>query len=248
VSSPQTTSRNIRPFVGYRRLPGEPLDSCSPEILEALWWRQPLATFLAALHAFPLSTAQQLGARPLVLLPVATTQHAVLATKTTTISNLSQIRQAWKQALTDLYQVSQVEIFPNLDAKSQATITAQFEDFLNNAANFQFQPSLLHGDFSSEHVLLSLGNQLPSPLNNPYVSGIIDFGELGLGDPAYDLWESLVPYYSFSRTSNPDPTLLHRCHFYKKLASLQVLLFAQFHQDLALQEYGLCELQRLWLV
>jgi hypothetical protein len=233
-------------------LPGEPLDSCPPEILEGLWWRQPLATFLATLHAFPLPTAQQLGARPLVLLPTATAQRA---TKTTTISNLSQLRQAWKQALTDLYRASQVEIFPNLDAKSQATITAQFEDFLNNAANFQFQPSLLHGDFSSEHVLLSLGNQLPNPLNNPlssqllhpHVSGIIDFGEVGLGDPAYDLWESLVPYYPFSHSHTSDPTLLQRCHFYKKLAALQVLLFAQFHQDFALREYGFYELQRLWL-
>jgi hypothetical protein len=226
--------------VGYRRLPGELLDNCPPEILEAHWWRQPLATFLAKLHAFPLSTAQQLGARPLVLLPTATAQRASLPTKTA-ITGLSQIRQAWKQALADLYRASQAEIFPSLDTKSQAVIAAQFEDFLNNTTNFQFQPSLLHGDFSSEHVLLALGNQLP----NPHVSGIIDFGELGLGDPAYDLWETLVPYYSFSDTL--DPTLPQRCHFYKKLAALQVLLFAQFHQDFALREYGLYELQRLWL-
>ena len=69
---------------------------------------------------------------------------------------------------------------------------------------FQFETVLIHGDFSSEHVLLDLAEKK--------VTGIIDFGDAAIGDPAYDLWESLLPYYNY----DGDETFAERCRFYKE--------------------------------
>lgn len=51
-----------------------------------------------------------------------------------------------------------------------------FEDFFNDETMHNFIPTLVHGDLSQDHILIT---------NNGV--GIIDFGDLMVFDPAYDL-------------------------------------------------------------
>ena len=46
---------------------------------------------------------------------------------------------------------------------------------------------LVHADLWQDHILLKMQEQ--------QVSGIIEFGDVGIGDPALDVWPSLLPYY-----------------------------------------------------
>lgn len=215
------------PFAGYLFLPGEQLDNCPPAVIQAEWWKPNLAAFLAALHRFSTIAAQQLGVQPLLMIDEASLKNAFQPGNSITAAR-------WRTALEDFYTVTRHQIYPHLSDYQQDVMAEAFEDFLDNDRFFEFTPTLIHGDFSPEQVLLDPRNQR--------VSGIIDFGDVAFGDPAYDLWENLLPYYPHQT----DPTFAERCHFYKKLSPLQALLFGQQMSDPALIEYGLYELKRLW--
>ena len=59
--------------------------------------------------------------------------------------------------------------------------------FLAEEWHFAFEPVLVHADLWQDHILLKMQEQ--------QVSGIIEFGDVGIGDPALDVWPSLLPYY-----------------------------------------------------
>ena len=211
-------SGDMRPFAGYFKLPGESLADQPLEIMQVNWWQAPVAAFLAALHSFPTTQAHELGVRPMML----------------TLSGAAT--QDWRTALEALYTETRHIIYPLLDDPSQDRVAFQFEEFLDEDHFFQFRPTLIHGDFNPEHVLLD-------PVQ-PRITGIIDFGDVAIGDPAYDLWENLLPYYPVPAN---DTTFGTRCRFYQKLAPLHALLFGQEMGDPALIEYGLYELRHGWL-
>ncbi|NIV40422.1 MAG: phosphotransferase, partial [Anaerolineae bacterium] len=74
--------------------------------------------------------------------------------------------------------------FMRSDARSWAA--GHFEDFLSDEDNFRYQPVLKHSDFGPSNILFDSETQR--------VSGIIDFGSSGLGDPAYDFAGLLSGY------------------------------------------------------
>ena len=59
------------------------------------------------------------------------------------------------------------------------TVESQLDAFLEDDANFAYAPTLLHADLWPEHVLFSrdVGR----------LAGVIDFGDVSIGDPDYDL-------------------------------------------------------------
>jgi len=69
----------------------------------------------------------------------------------------------------------------------QRKLARRFERFLAEERHFAFEPVLVHADLWKDHVILKMREQ--------QVSGIIDFGDVGIGDPAMDVWLSLLPYY-----------------------------------------------------
>jgi len=202
-------------FVGYEMIKGEQLENCSPEAQEADWWRRAVGDFLTALHAFPVKRAQAFGVEIF-----ASTQEKSF--------------QTWREWLEQFYLDSQAKIFPMLADKYQTAIGQEFENFLRNEANFQFEPVLIHGDLNEEHILLDPATQR--------VTGIIDFGDAGIGDPAYDVTEDILPYYK----GKLDATWQQRRHFYRKLGPLQIMFYAKKAGDGALLEFGNYELERLW--
>lgn len=71
------------------------------------------------------------------------------------------------------------DIFPRLDDPVRYVVESRVDAFLEDDANFAHAPTLLHADLWPEHVLFS------RPMNR--LAGVIDFGDIALGDPDYDL-------------------------------------------------------------
>lgn len=78
----------------------------------------------------------------------------------------------------NFYQRIEKVVFPYINSEQQKWIYQLFDNFLSNNNHFLFKPSLIHGDLKSEHILYDKRNRK--------LSGIIDFGAMEVGDPAYD--------------------------------------------------------------
>ncbi len=75
-------------------------------------------------------------------------------------------------------RLRQVEstVIPVLTGDERDWVECQFRDFLAKSARFAYAPVLCHGDLCSDHILFDhAGTGL---------AGIIDFGDVTIGDPA----------------------------------------------------------------
>lgn len=70
------------------------------------------------------------------------------------------------------------EVAPLLSPDERATVAEFWRLFLENDAYFQFSPTLIHGDLDDAHVLVDA--------KTGQLTGIIDFGDAMVGDPALD--------------------------------------------------------------
>jgi aminoglycoside 2''-phosphotransferase len=142
------------PFVGYAMIRGTALD---PRLYRGLPEATldgilgDLASFLGAVHAFPIDEATACG-----VIPFGGRVHYV--------EDLQRARD---------------DVFPLLNSAVRQTVQSQLEAFLADDANFVYAPVLLHADLWPEHVLFSprVGR----------LAGVIDFGDVSIGDPDYDL-------------------------------------------------------------
>ncbi len=79
----------------------------------------------------------------------------------------------------DLLERAQCELFPLLAEAEQLFIEQVINTYLASDDALNYHPTLLHGDLSPDHVLFDETSQA--------VTGIIDFGDMMIGDPAWDL-------------------------------------------------------------
>ena len=84
-----------------------------------------------------------------------------------------------KEEYADNFDKAQKFIYPNISKNKQKIITQLFTEYLNNTENFNYAPTFIHNDFSKDHILFDTVNK--------QITGIIDFGDIALGDPKYDL-------------------------------------------------------------
>ncbi len=200
-------------FVGYELLPGTSSLTWPDEVLQADWWKPPVGAFLTALHSFPVARARELDVRPI-------SQTAKLTGKAAAPVN-------WRETLSDFYELTRQQAFPRLASDLQRKLARRFERFLAEERHFAFEPVLVHADLWQDHILLSMPQQ--------QVSGIIDFGDVGIGDPAMDVWPSLLPYYA----GQVDETFQTRHAFYRQLfPPLNALIFGQVYDERELVEEG----------
>jgi aminoglycoside 2''-phosphotransferase len=76
------------------------------------------------------------------------------------------------------YEIFTKYVKNELPFNEQDLLNRLFREFINEPNNWAYTPSLIHGDISYDHIIFnSLDNKL---------SGIIDFGGIAIGDPAYD--------------------------------------------------------------
>lgn len=85
----------------------------------------------------------------------------------------------WHAQWSDLDAQVRALLFPHVPQAARERIAAHFATFLNDPANFAFAPTIIHGDFGNGNALFDA--------HAGDVTGVIDFGSAGLGDPAYDV-------------------------------------------------------------
>ena len=83
-----------------------------------------------------------------------------------------------KEEYSDNFENAKKEIFPIISKKERKIISHFFNQYLNDGNNFKYAPALVHNDFSKDHILIGTVNK--------QISGIIDFGDIAIGDCFYD--------------------------------------------------------------
>jgi hypothetical protein len=90
----------------------------------------------------------------------------------------SSTAEAVREGLRRKVEVLSAHVFPLLDPGERATASRTLEAFLDDDDNFRFATGLTHGDVGPEHVLITDAGDL---------AGVIDWGDLAMGDPVSDL-------------------------------------------------------------
>ncbi|NHJ84590.1 MAG: phosphotransferase [Asgard group archaeon] len=88
---------------------------------------------------------------------------------------LANLHNKWSNRYSRIKEV----VFPYINVKHRKWLIEIFDEYLNNDDNFKFNPSLVHMDFDTSNILIN-------PINFQ-ITGIIDFEDSQIYDPAYDL-------------------------------------------------------------
>lgn len=118
----------------------------------------------------------------------------------------------------EIRQRVEEKVFPLLMAHQREWATALYDRALSNPANFDYTQALIHGDLGCYHLLLDPERER--------LSGVIDFGVAGVGDPANDI-ACLLQYYGEGwvkrlREGYPEMDgLMERARFYAQAIELE---------------------------
>lgn len=85
-----------------------------------------------------------------------------------------------------LYDEIRQELFPYLSSFMQEQIELIFHPLFGDSEFMECRESLIHGDLRAYHILWNP--------DEARISGIIDFGSAGTGDPAYDISSIINDY------------------------------------------------------
>ena len=134
-------------------------------------------------------------------------------------AQISDPRAEWQH----LYTQFRDKLYPYMRADARAQVSADFEAFLGDEANFAFETVLIHGDLGGSNILYDA--------EQGRISGVIDFGSAGPGDPAQDVGALRVSYGDdfLKRVFGHYPALkatLSRVTFIQSTYALQQALYA----------------------
>ena len=111
----------------------------------------------------------------------------------------------------EFYNDIRQHLFPHMSRTARQETAAHFENYFNNPALHHYPIALRHGDFGTGNVLYD-----PDTLD---LTGVIDFGFTGLGDPAVDIAALSTlgdTFFGFVQAAYPNiEPLLERARFYK---------------------------------
>jgi aminoglycoside phosphotransferase (APT) family kinase protein len=172
-------------FVGYRKLPGTPLQELESGVPDLGAIATEIAAFLSWLHSFEdVRFSQDLH--------------------TTEEDTLAAFRE---EALEDLQALREVLQEPLYEA-----LTTHLGHPSTIPEEHNGPPKLIHNDLGAEHILLDQASGK--------ITGIIDWGDVALGDPAFDfagLWvfagEDFLQQVLRSYSSPIDQNFLERVRF-----------------------------------
>jgi aminoglycoside 2''-phosphotransferase len=205
------------PFVGYEKIPGVSLSRIYSQtnISYKRKIAEQVASFLNALHSKTLSI--KFTELFQILEPLRGDTY----------------NQYWSNRLEKLRQV----VFSELRTFEQNWLERIFSDFVSNDKNFHFSPNLIHGDFDTSNILVNRDIRIPE------ITGIIDFEESSIYDPACDLLffdegdeflNTLLLNYDYS----DDPSLLSRMKFLYCRTCVEYLEFGIDHNRMGMIEVG----------
>lgn len=196
-------------LVGYRKISGtfltrDVLQGFAPTGVELL--AVDLANFLMLLHSYPADHAASL------------------------IVPLSRF-ESWREEYAAFYTEVREFVFPLLYPSERERVAAFWEEYLDDDANFGFEPCLIHRDLSPiDHILCD-------PVTGR-LKGVIDWGDASIGDPALDftgllceLGRDFAEQVAASYFGTIDVTFWKRAAFYGRLAPFHEIRFGQIVGD-----------------
>jgi aminoglycoside 2''-phosphotransferase len=206
-------------FVGYPKLPGvelQPLEWAA----QAVWATRQLGEFLTSLHRFPLPRAITLG--------ISSGDGA-----------------SWRDEYQAFYEIVQRRVGPLLGEPTQDNLSRVWRQFVDDPANFQFQPALIHRDLCGEHILVERMPRCSSDLAKQKarcnsdlfdpglgrITGVLDWEDAAIGDPAFD-FTGLLDYGPgfvqgiLAAYRGPgDDAMVSRARFYRAIVPCHEVLF-----------------------
>jgi len=147
------------PFVGYKKIPGISLSRVFSKTKDNEKEKigKEIASFLTKLHSKEIFNV------------VRDKFH-----KDEDLSTM-QYRKKWQEYRMKMEKL----VYPQLRVKERKWHNSLFDNFLEKKNNFVFLPTVTHGDFDTSNILVNPENY--------EITGIIDFEDASIGDPAYDL-------------------------------------------------------------
>lgn len=147
---------------------------------------------------------------------------------------------AWRQSIRELYADVNEKVMPLLSPALQAKTRALWQ-FLDDDANWQFTACLTHADLGPDHILYDAPTEA--------ITGIIDWGDAEVGDPAMDFAGFLGDYgpaftdATLAAYGNEiDPALRQRAQFYADILCYRETLYGLYTNDPAHVQMGLAEI------
>lgn len=205
-------------FFGCRKIEGTPLTTADIKSVGPEKVARQLSNFLNQLHHFPLLNVERLKV---------------------TMSDGA----GWRQRYLDFYSKIQVQVLGLLDETSSSQVREFFEEYLGFEVNFKFEPVLIHGDLSSEHILFDAEKGL--------VTGVIDWGDSTVGDPAfdftglkYDFGDDFTGMVLSGYEGVKDTNFVSRIKFYSRLIPFYEVIFGQTVASEAHVQHGLASIQQ----
>lgn len=122
------------------------------------------------------------------------------------------------EAQTAIRREVETYVYPLLMRHQREWAEDLFDAFLSDPDNFAFEPALIHGDIGPYHLLVDEATTT--------LTGILDFGVAGVGDPASDIALVLQNYgesfVGIMRASYPGlERFLKRARYYAQAIELQ---------------------------
>lgn len=142
------------------------------------------------------------------------------------------------EEMSQLLQQIEGNLFPFIRQEAQKEITQSFEKFLEADSVQNLEMTLIHGDFGASNILW-----VPE---SKEISGVIDFGNTRIGDPAYDFAGILSSYgedfFNMCIQRYPNgQSISERVKFYKSTFALQEALHGFLHHNQEAFEEGIKE-------
>ncbi len=132
------------------------------------------------------------------------------------------------------------DLSPLLEEETLVYLQLLHQKFMEEERNLFFDSVLLHADFSPGHIFCDPQSK--------QLTGVIDFGDTGLGDPDYDLlylfgafgWDFIVRFLPHYHRTDVDPVLLHqKLRFLLLHNTLDDLWRGRDRQDAALEKWAM---------
>ena len=141
--------------------------------------------------------------------------------------------EMWAQKYREIREL----LFPYMRPDARSQVAAHFEGYLSDVVLQRFTPCLIHGDFGPSNVLVDPEAQV--------ISGVIDFGFAGLGDPAQDIaaascfGDAFLAQYAGAYPGMEG--LLPRAHFIRGTFALEEALHGIKNDDKEAFESGIAD-------
>lgn len=123
---------------------------------------------------------------------------------------------------TNFYDKIETKLFKFMRKEAKDSISKNFDSFLNH--DLDFDETIIHGDFGPTNIIFDPNSQI--------ISGIIDFNDVSIGDPATDIASLIGPFgygedfvKSFKPIYPEVDCLLDRARFYASTFALQEAMF-----------------------